>query len=465
MDANLCKKSRGLVIRQKPRSPKVSLHRHTTQAIDKFWINGYDWKYLCPGALNVQTAYNFVRRWPMWAINNITSIVARIRSRFISFSAGSRPRAAKVIRFVLATPYADTAMDIARDARRRTIDAVQRMYESLVVMAERQPQNNGRMSVAAGTNTEGTLYKGVRRARGACQNVVQAANNIVHIAAPQLTKSPPDQSTNPAEDAVDLQVQSNTTPVPTFEPRIETKYTKVRDARKWQEIPPLTMTLLRLYQKIGLLADYPQPMRHTLGWTTSEITEHLNETILDRLSFELEEDITEENVMELLNNIAEQNLKWPASAVSTQRAKILNIIYESFGQVNLREVPPWLTTFVNDMIDRIICRRPKPIGKTPAATPGQNDLVVSEHQRTVDKMNATICRTRYDVGFDAVRTVKETFRLITRYNDGQPQYYVSSSFEPGKLMTMTQALTRLATPPSSRWSRETLERYPNGVPL
>lgn len=73
---------RGLVIRN-DKGVKTKVSRHTDQKIEKFWIHGYDWKYLCPGAKSVADAYSFVRRWPVWAIMQTDNIVTRIRSRWL----------------------------------------------------------------------------------------------------------------------------------------------------------------------------------------------------------------------------------------------------------------------------------------------------------------------------------------------------------------------------------------------
>lgn len=117
----------GLFVRSR-QGVKTKLSRHTNQEIDKFWINGYDWKYICPGAKSVGDAYSFVSRWPVWAIVQTTDIVSRIRSKWIGLVRRKYTKFRIFKRVDQAKLVHDTKHDLLKKAAIDAKLAIDRLY-------------------------------------------------------------------------------------------------------------------------------------------------------------------------------------------------------------------------------------------------------------------------------------------------------------------------------------------------
>lgn len=482
MDAYPRKNRKGLEIRRQPNGQRERLTRHTGEQINKFWLDGYDWKYICPGAASVRKAYDFVSRWPVWALENVANIVNRIRTKFISIYRHKPTKTRKTVKFVLATPYANAVMDLAMDAKRKAVDSVQRLYESIIAVAERTSSVTVQQPVGgtSGTNSDAPIYHGItntvdslRQAAAATVNsltehnidqtigtMVTKTTGAIATKIKTITRTTTEEDTEKEEPTV--LVENNKPQFVPFEMKYETKYSRVQNATKWQDIPPFTMTLIKAYGLINNYSPYPETMIDTLGWTRQEIKHHLDDTIRDRLTFELEHDLTSDDIQALDDRIHEQGIKWPVSATTSQRGKFINMVQESFNLDSNQDTPPWLTDFSNDMINLISLRKVKRFGN---GNNGTESLAAAEAQRVVDDMNDQVARVREIVGFWNVERQRELFTLQTKDIYGVKQYFVTSSFEPGKTISMTQAKLKLTLPPQSNWSNETKARYPHGVPL
>jgi len=325
---------RGLVIRDAKTQSRHRIMRHTNISFDKFWINGYDWKYVCPGAKTVGDAYSFVRRWPMWAIEEVKDIVKRIRSKYIGLVR--RTPYKKTIDFVRSsTPFAGLVDDIASNARRRAIDAINHMYDAMQTAAARaQPVTTGQnvdfldgMSVLTNTiNTVNSIPRtatgiAIKTAKIGVNAITSAAGRIAIKATNAIGRSALDSAPAPVMEDEDLPIEA---PKTTIEYQYNDLYRNLMKSENWSSYPKHLSLYLACVCNKYTLRRYVGEVTQWKKEISEEFANHLLTELYDLIHYETEIKLSEEQCFELYEHLV--SLEPPTSLINSQSSRLYDIV-------------------------------------------------------------------------------------------------------------------------------------------